>query len=926
MKHNEFVTMKKLLTIFLLHVVGVLTVVAQPSNDDCANPILISDVTAFCSASGAFSNNGASPSAYSAPLCFGPSVFSDVWFSFVAEATDVNITVRGATTPSSGGTLNDPQIVLYGGNCGGTLDQLECQSSAGNSNVVEAYQGGLFVGSTYYIRIQGANGQTGTFQICINNYNPPVDPQSDCPEAAILCDKSPFVVQNVSGAGSDISELNGAECFFNGQGTNFETNSTWFVWTCATPGMLTFALTPNNGPDDLDFVLYRLPNGIGNCQNKLIERCMASGQSSNINSAACLGATGLRDGETDISEDAGCSDPGDNAWLAPLNMEAGVTYALCVNNFSTYGNGFSVEFGGTGTFLGPEAKFQTIPNAVCIGVPVQIVDQSSFSLGAITDYQWSFGANSEPPTASGKGPHEVVFNTAGIRSVVLTLTTELGCKVTDIQTLTVYPDVTVDTIIAVPDCNGGTNGAVEISNITSGTPPYLFSWNSGPFTSDNSLTGLGEGTYNLLIRDANNCETELDIDVLELRLEVDPTVTPPLCTGDANGLIALEVTNGTGPYQFDWGNGFSSNSSQAGLTAGVYTILGLDSKLCKGTFSVTVTDHPPVSILVDTIDITCFNANNGAGVATGLGGVGGFSYQWSDGQNQSEAERLSPGTYQVTATDANGCTAVAAIKVNEPPELDVQLIDQKDLLCFGLPTGIIELGATGGTPGYEYSADGGQYVDSPVLLNLYAGDYWAKVRDALGCLDSVFVRLQQPPELVVLAQPGDTLVELGYPVQVSTVVGPAGRLVTYQWTPDVGLSCTTCSEPTVQAISDEDYVVKITDQDGCMDTAVVRVRINQLRPVYFPNVFDPEKGVFPNDFFTGFAGPAAIEIRLLRVYDRWGGHVFEASNIPLNEPSLGWNGKIGGRDGAVGVYTWYALVRFVDGVELEYKGSTTLVR
>jgi hypothetical protein len=111
-----------------------------------------------------------------------------------------------------------------------------------------------------------------------------------------------------------------------------------------------------------------------------------------------------------------------------------------------------------------------------------------------------------------------------------------------------------------------------------------------------------------------------------------------------------------------------------------------------------------------------------------------------------------------------------------------------------------------------------------------------------------------------------------------------------------------------------------------MDTAVVRVRINQLRPVYFPNVFDPEKGVFPNDFFTGFAGPAAIEIRLLRVYDRWGGHVFEASNIPLNEPSLGWNGKIGGRDGAVGVYTWYALVRFVDGVELEYKGSTTLVR
>ena len=926
MKNNAIVTMKKLLTIILLCFVGILNVFAQPSNDDCVNPILISDVTAYCSGLGAFSTVGATPSAYSAPACFGPTVFNDVWFSFVAEATDVNITVRGATVPSSGGTLNDPQVALYSGNCGGTLDQLECQSSTGNSNVVEAYQGGLFVGSTYLIRIQGANGQTGTFQICINNYNPPVDPQSDCPEAAILCDKSSFVVQNVSGAGSDISELNGASCFFNGQGTNFETNSTWFVWTCSTPGTLTFALTPNNGPDDLDFVLYRLPDGIGNCQNKLIERCMASGQSSNVNSAACLGATGLRDGETDISEDAGCSDPGDNAWLAPLNMEAGITYALCVNNFSTYGNGFSVEFGGTGEFLGPEAKFQTIPNAVCIGVPVQIVDQSSFSLGAITDYQWSFGANSEPSTASGKGPHEVIFNTAGVRSVVLTLTTELGCKVTDIQTLTVFPDVTVDTVIAVPDCNGGTNGAVEITNITSGTPPYLFSWNNGPFTNSNTLTGLGEGTYNLLIRDANNCETELDIEVLELRLEVEPTVIPPLCTGDANGVIALNVTNGTGPYLFDWGAGYSSNSTQGELPAGVYTILGLDSQLCKGTFSVTVTDHPPVSVLVDTIDITCFRANNGAGVATGLGGVGGFSYQWSDGQSQPEAESLSPGGYQVTATDANGCTAVAAIQVNEPPELQVEVIAQQNLLCFGVPTGVIELGSEGGTPGYQFSVDGIQYVDDPLLENLFAGDYWAKVRDAQGCLDSVFVRLQQPPELVVLAQPGDTLVELGYPVQISTVVGPSGRAVSYQWGPDIGLSCTGCPEPTVLAISDQDYTVRITDQDGCVDTAVVKVRINQVRPVYFPTIFDPEKGIFPNDYFTGYAGPAAVEIGLLRIFDRWGGLVFEATNIPLNEPSAGWNGKVDGKDCGVGVYTWYALVRFVDGKDLEYKGNITLVR
>lgn len=903
-----------------------LVAIAQPTNDECNNPIVLADVTAFCSGVGAFTNVAATPSAYSPAACFGATTQNDVWFSFVAEATDVNIVVRGATLPSSAGTLNDPQIALYAGNCGGTLDELECQSAPGNTNLVEAYQGGLFVGSTYLIRVQGASGQMGTFQICINNYNPPVDPQSDCPRAAILCDKSPFAVQNVTGAGNNIGELNDASCFFNGQGTNFETNSTWFVWTCSVSGPLTFTLTPNNGPDDLDFVVYRLPNGIGNCQGKIVERCMASGQSQGFNSAPCLGPTGLRAGETDTEEDAGCANPGDNAWLAPLDMVAGVTYALCVNNFSTFGNGFSIEFGGTGEFLGPEAKFETIPNAVCIGVPVQIVDQSTFALGAITDYQWSFGANSEPPTATGKGPHEVIFNTAGTRAVVLTVTTELGCKVTDIQTITVYPDVVVDTLIAIPDCNGGTNGAIEITNIESGTPPYQFSWNGGPFGPNNTLTGLGEGNYELIIRDANNCETELDIPVRELILEAEAIVTPPLCNGDSNGIIEINITNGTGPFEFNWGFGFEESPIQDGFPAGVYTILARDVELCKGTFTVTITDHPPVSVAVDTIDITCFGLNDGTGIATGSGGVGGFTYLWSDGQTSAEAENLPPGSYTVTASDANGCTEVAAIFITEPPELEVQLVRSADLLCFGQPTGEIELSATGGRPQYTYSPNGRRFTPTPLLNNLPAGDYWAKVQDASGCIDSVFVQLQQPPELIVLATPIDTLVDLGYSVQTSTVTGPAGRPVSFQWTPDLGLSCTECAEPLIQVTSDQVYIVKITDQDGCMDTAMVRIRVNQLRPVYFPNTFDPETGVFPNNFFTGFSGPAATQIKLFRVFDRWGSLVYEANSIPLNEPNLGWDGAVNGKPGPTGVYTWYALVQFVDNVEIQYDGNITLIR
>ncbi|MBK8557184.1 MAG: hypothetical protein IPL65_16090, partial [Lewinellaceae bacterium] len=383
---------------------------AQPSNDDCTTPIVLTNVNNFCSNSGAYTNVGATPSSYGPATCF-TSTQNDVWFAFTAIATDVNIVVRGTTNQGSGGTLTNPQLAIYSGSCGGTINQLECQTAPAGANVVEAYQGGLFVGTTYLIRVQGVGGTTGTFQVCINNYNPPQEPTSDCPTASILCDKSSFVVQSVTGAGSNVTEMDDASCFFNGSPVNNESNSSWFVWTCSQSGTLEFTLTPNNAPDDLDFVVYRLPGGIGNCQGKEVLRCMASGSFSFP--SPCMGPTGLQAGESDTSEDAGCLQADDNAWLAPLNMVAGETYALAVNNFSLGGNGFSVDFGGTGLFLGPEATFTTVPSAICLDDTITVIDASTFALGSITEWQWSFGSDAMPQTATGQGPHKVAFSQSG---------------------------------------------------------------------------------------------------------------------------------------------------------------------------------------------------------------------------------------------------------------------------------------------------------------------------------------------------------------------------------------------------------------------------------------------------------------------------------------------------------------------------------
>jgi gliding motility-associated-like protein len=262
--------------------------------------------------------------------------------------------------------------------------------------------------------------------------------------------------------------------------------------------------------------------------------------------------------------------------------------------------------------------------------------------------------------------------------------------------------------------------------------------------------------------------------------------------------------------------------------------------------------------------------------------------------------------------------------ITEPPDVNIGLLGVVDLLCNGVPTGEVDVEGLGGRPPYTFSADGVTYVPTGMLTNLPAGNYFIKVRDSGGCLDSVAATINQPPQLLVIAQPADTTLDLGYSVQIQTFTLPVGHVVTYQWSPPLGLSCTDCPEPEVVAINDGIYVIEIKDADGCVAYDSVRILVNRDRPVYVPNVIKPD-GTFPNDRFTLFGGPAAMSIETFRIYDRWGSLIFETHDIPLGEPNLGWDGTYKGKLMS-GVFTFYAVVKFVDQQTRPYEGSVTVVR
>ncbi len=987
----------------------------QPINDDCEQATLLTNLDDYCSGIGAFSNEGATPSDVPNPSCTPiADEDNDVWFTFVAQVRFVSVRVVGETQINAGGTLQRPAVTVYSGDNCSTLTEIACSGDGLGADFAQVIASDLVAGNTYYVRVSGEEGLTGTFQFCINNFNRIPDPAGDCESAIVLCDKSPISVEFAIGRGEQ-EEMLTQETLCTTCGPFTELGSTWFKWVCEDPGTLTLDIDPISPVDDIDFWVFELPNGVNNCAQKENLRCMVSGRNRDDDVASwisCTGTTGLRDGDGDAFENCGCS-PGDNNYVDAIEMEAGRSYALLVNNFSESGNGFNISFGGTGTFVGPQAAFTADDpdRTVCVGEAITFSDASSFA-GTIEAWTWRFGNDASIDSLTGQGPHTINYNSAGLKSVVLEVLSEDNCLVTfvgtvlveccddhfeldglvndlscprdsngaiDLQVTNAYgpysfdwntgaanedlanlgpgsysvriadaancdtlisfdvesPDTfAVDTFVQMPTCNGGTDGAVRLA-IEGGTMPYQFNWQNGGFGNADSLTNLSVSDVDVVVRDANGCTIDLVIPVreLELQLDLDRTeVLPPRCNGLADGSLSLFIGNGLPPYQFNFndGNGFQPSNSLTNLPAGIYPVAAIDDNLCRGNFNVEIVDHPPVAINIDGLNISCNGEADGSITALPDGGIGNYSYSWSTGAQTATLDNLPVGTYTITVADGNNCQRDTTITLTQPPPLGIENIVVEDVLCFGDPTGVIDVIGQGGSPPYLYSVDGINFQENNRLAGNPAGSYRVVVQDLNGCIFEEEVAIDQPPQLLVDAGP-DRVIDLGDTVRLRAQ--STDNQVRVQWSPVMTLRCNEqlgsgiCLGPTAQPLATQEYTVVVTDSSGCTAEDKVLVTVRNNRPIYAPNAFSPNKD-FDNEFFTLYGGPGARQIMRLRVFSRWGELLFEDENLALGGEgeNQGWDGTFRGDPAPAGVYVYYAEVEFIDGQVLQYQGEFTLIR
>ncbi|NJK82899.1 MAG: T9SS type B sorting domain-containing protein [Saprospiraceae bacterium] len=323
-------------------------------------------------------------------------------------------------------------------------------------------------------------------------------------------------------------------------------------------------------------------------------------------------------------------------------------------------------------------------------------------------------------------------------------------------------------------------------------------------------------------------------------------------------------------------------------------------------------------------NISCNGSTDGSIEASVGGGVGGYIFNWNNGQNTQEISDLVAGNYTLILQDANGCERSEQITIIEPEPINLELVDVADAICPGEATGVITVQADGGTTPYEFSTDGINFSQNNELGNLRANTYEVVVRDARGCLNRLEALVGEPLPFFVDAGEDQTI-NLGYSADLQAFIIPIGTEATLNWSQANSLSCDNCPNPEATPFVTTNYIITAINPVGCTAIDSVTVFVNKDRTLYIPNVFSPNEDG-SNDQFTLFGGRSASKIQLLRIFSRWGELLFEASDIDLNNPLLGWDGTHQGRDMNPGVYVYYAEVVFLDQEVVQYEGDLTLAK
>lgn len=350
------------------------------------------------------------------------------------------------------------------------------------------------------------------------------------------------------------------------------------------------------------------------------------------------------------------------------------------------------------------------------------------------------------------------------------------------------------------------------ANPSGGTGSFTYRWTTGDETQ--TITVTEPGSYCVTVTDDNLCGRVACIDITANPPALDLNVNDVTCPGAEDGAITASVEGGTGALSYAWNTG-DTTASINGLPPGTYSLTVTDETGCTDEATATVTEPDDIAISLTATDPVCLNDSTGTVTAQLSGGTPPYSIAWNTGDTGLSLSGLTAGTYALTVTDDNGCTAADSVTLANQSNLTV-VLDVRNETCPDENDGLIIAIPSDGVAPYVYEWSTGattQFTD-----DLAPGKYTVTVTDALGCTvvtDSAEV--QASPdfsfalEATATSQPG--VADGTATVTITEGEGP----FSFSWS-------TGDTTTTIDSLAAGDYSITVTrDEDGCekVDTITI---------------------------------------------------------------------------------------------------------
>ncbi|RYE22916.1 MAG: PKD domain-containing protein [Sphingobacteriales bacterium] len=591
----------------------------------------------------------------------------------------------------------------------------------------------------------------------------------------------------------------------------------------------------------------------------------------------------------------------------------------------------------TGQFIATHRKDFIITVAPCDFAGAQLLpsyiscDGSTFTFENLNtsplnvSFLWDFGDGN---TSTQQSPTHT-YLVPGVYTLKLVVNPGGSCSDSTTSQLSVFPGFFPAIGDNAPMCKGLPVQFSDLTTLNHGNVNF-WKWDFGLSTASNDTSRIKNpsfsyatpGSYDvsLIVGSDRGCRDTINktIEIID-RPAFKVSNDTLICSIDTLQLSAVASGNGSiawsPAYMINNVNSFTPLVSPDVTTT--YTAIYTDAFGCvaRDTVTVNVVDRVTLFAGADTTicltDTIRFSPTSDA-----------LQYSWSPAVTLNDANIKNP-TAVPTATNTvytvigriGKCSAQDQIAVFAVPYPQANA-GPDTTICLG---NSVQLRASGGSI-YTWSPT--RFLSNPSIANPVSQAprsdirYVVEVRDTRGCPKAVFdTVLVTVARIDANAGPRDTNIVLGQPLQLN-----ATGSTNYSWTPTAFLSNPRIANPVATPTEDIEYIVNVSNAQGCFDLDSIRVKVFKTDPdLLVPTGFSPNKDG-NNELFR----PIPVGMKSLdafRVYNRWGQLVFSTNVI-----GAGWDGKINGQDQPPGTFVWYAEGTNYLGRTIEKKGTVILIR